>query len=154
VDRRIRGHRRAAVARADPRTVRVRRKLHYNVAVTKAEDACGTRWGVLGAARIALRKVIPAMQCGSQTRVTAIASRDAARARQAASELGIERVHGSYEALIDDPEIDAVYIPLPNHLHVPWTIRAARAGKHVLCEKPIALTAADIEQLIAVRDET
>jgi predicted dehydrogenase len=112
------------------------------------------RWGVLGAARIATRKVIPAMQCGAMTKVTAIASRDTARARQSAGELGIEKTYGSYEELIDDPDVDAIYNPLPNHLHVPWTIRAAEAGKHVLCEKPIALTSADIERLIEVRDRT
>jgi len=112
------------------------------------------RWGVLGVARIATRKVIPAMQRGTWTSVDAIASRDESRARQAAQELGIPRAHGSYEALIADPDIDAVYIPLPNHLHVEWTRRAAEAGKHVLCEKPIGLTSADAEALLAVRNRT
>jgi predicted dehydrogenase len=112
------------------------------------------RWGVLGVARIATKKVIPAMQHGRWTEVHAIASRDVARARQAAGELGIGRAYGSYDALLADPDIDAVYIPLPNHLHVEWTRRAAEAGKHVLCEKPIGLTAADAEQLIGVRDRT
>jgi predicted dehydrogenase len=110
------------------------------------------RWGVLGVARIATRKVIPAMQRGAWTTVDAIASRDDGKARQAARELGVPRAYGSYEALIEDPDIDAVYIPLPNHLHVEWSTRAAEAGKHVLCEKPIGLTAADAETLIAVRD--
>jgi predicted dehydrogenase len=112
------------------------------------------RWGVLGVARIATAKVIPAMQRGAATRVDAIASRDAAKARAAAAALSIPRAYGSYDELLADPDIDAVYIPLPNHLHVPWTIRAAEAGKHVLCEKPVALTAAEAEQLIAVRDRT
>jgi predicted dehydrogenase len=112
------------------------------------------RWGVLGVARIATKKVIPAMQRGRWTEVHAIASRDVARARQAAGELGIGKAYGSYDALLADPDIDAVYIPLPNHLHVEWTRRAAEAGKHVLCEKPIGLTAADAEQLIGVRDRT
>jgi predicted dehydrogenase len=112
------------------------------------------RWGVLGVAGIATRKVIPAMQKGQWSTVTAIASRDAAKASNAATALGIAKAYGSYDALLDDPEIDAVYNPLPNHLHVPWTIRAAEAGKHVLCEKPIALSAVEARQLLAVRDRT
>ena len=110
------------------------------------------RWGVLGAAGIATRKVIPAMQRGTLSEVTAIASRDIAKAREAAAALGLEKAYGSYEELLDDPEIDAVYNPLPNHLHVPWSVRAAERGKHVLCEKPIALSAAEARQLLAVRD--
>src|SRR5437016_3292392 len=97
------------------------------------------RFGVIGVAGIATRHVIPAMQRGSQTAVTAIASRDGARARAAAADLGIPAAYGSYEELLADPHVDAVYIPLPNHLHVPWSIRALEAGKHVLCEKPIAM---------------
>lgn len=112
------------------------------------------RWGVLGAAKIATRKVVPAMQQAASCEVVAIASRDLARAKEAAATLGIPKAFGSYEALLADPDIDAVYNPLPNHLHVPWTIRAAEAGKHVLCEKPIALSAPEAEQLIAVRDRT
>ena len=112
------------------------------------------RWGVLGVARIATKKVIPAMQKGRWTTVDAIASRDESKARAAAAELGIAKAYGSYDALVADPDIDAVYIPLPNHLHVDWTIRAAEAGKHVLCEKPIALIAADAERLLSVRDRT
>jgi len=112
------------------------------------------RWGVLGTGRIGTRKVIPAMQRGTHSVVAALASRDRAKGEAAAAALGIATVHGSYEALLADPEIDAIYNPLPNHLHVPWTIRAAEAGKHVLCEKPIALNAAQAEQLIAVRDRT
>jgi len=94
------------------------------------------------------------MQRGGWTEVHAIASRDVGKARQAADELGIGKAYGSYDALLADPDIDAVYIPLPNHLHVEWTRRAAEAGKHVLCEKPIGLTAADAERLIEVRDRT
>ncbi len=111
-------------------------------------------WGVLGVAKIATVKVIPAMQRGRSTEVTAIASRDGGRARQAAAALRIPKSYASYEELLADPDIDAVYIPLPNHLHVPWTTRAAEAGKHVLCEKPIAMNAAEAEQLLAVRDRT
>ena len=112
------------------------------------------RWGVLGAAHIAMSKVIPAMQRSPMTPVVAIASRDAEKARAAAWQLGIPRAYGSYEELLADPEIDAIYNPLPNHLHVPWSIRAAEAGKHVLCEKPLALSAADARQLLQVRDRT
>lgn len=112
------------------------------------------RWGVLGAARIALTKVIPAIQRSEHGRVTAIASRDPDKARQAADQLGVERAYGSYDALLAADDVDIVYIPLPNHLHVPWTIRAAEAGKHVLCEKPIAPNAAQARELLAVRDRT
>ena len=112
------------------------------------------RWGVLSTANIGLMKVLPAMQRGQYTTVTAIASRDLAKARKAASALDIERTYGSYEELLADPEIDAIYNPLPNQLHVPWTIRAAEAGKHVLCEKPLSLTAREAETLLAVRART
>ncbi|MDB4881794.1 MAG: oxidoreductase domain protein [Gemmatimonadetes bacterium] len=112
------------------------------------------RWGVLGAANIAVRKVVPAMQRGERTQVVAIASRDLAKARAAATELGIARAYGSYEELLADPDVEAIYNPLPNHLHVPWTIRAAEAGKHVLCEKPLALDADEARQLLAVRERT
>ena len=112
------------------------------------------RWGVLGVAKIATEKVIPAMQRGQWCTVVAIGSRDGQKARDAASALGIPKAYGSYEALLADPDIDAIYNPLPNHLHVPWSIRAAQQGKHVLCEKPIALTADEARQLIAVRDRT
>jgi predicted dehydrogenase len=105
------------------------------------------RWGVLGAARIALDKVIPSMQEGERSRVVAIASRAAERARAAAGSLDIERAYDSYEALLADPDVEAIYNPLPNHLHVPWSIRAVQAGKHVLCEKPIALSAAEAVEL-------
>jgi predicted dehydrogenase len=112
------------------------------------------RWGVLGAAKIARKKVIPAMQQGACCEIAAIASRDLAKAQTAARELGIPRAYGSYEELLRDPQIEAVYNPLPNHLHVPWTVRAAEAGKHVLCEKPIALTADEARQLLEVRART
>jgi predicted dehydrogenase len=112
------------------------------------------RWGVLGAAKIATEKVIPAMQQAVHCEVVAIGSRAAARASQAAAELGIPRAHGSYEALLADPDVDAIYNPLPNHLHVPWTTKAAEAGKHVLCEKPIALNAAEARTLLDVRERT
>jgi predicted dehydrogenase len=111
------------------------------------------RWGVLGVAGIAVKKVIPAMQRGDLTEIAAIASRDRARAEQAAKELGIPKAYGSYEELLADPDIDAVYNPLPNHLHVPWSVKAAEAGKHVLCEKPISLTVAEGRILIAARDK-
>jgi predicted dehydrogenase len=112
------------------------------------------RWGVLGAAKIALIKVIPAMQRGEWSEITAIASRDPSRSREAADRLGIQRSYGSYEALLDDPDVEAVYIPLPNHLHVEWATRAAERGKHVLCEKPIALSAGEAGRLLEVRDRT
>ncbi len=106
------------------------------------------RWGVLGAANIALTKVIPAMQRGRYTEVVALASRSLERAREAAARLGIPHAYGSYEALLEDPAVDAVYNPLPNHLHVPWSIRALEAGKHVLCEKPIALSVQEAMTLV------
>ena len=112
------------------------------------------RWGVLGAADIAVKQVIPAMQRGRQCRIVAIASRDLRKAEAAARELGIPRAYGSYEALLADAEIEAVYNPLPNHLHVPWSIHAAEAGKHVLCEKPIACSASEARALLAVRERT
>ena len=112
------------------------------------------RWGVLGVARIASAKVIPAMQKSELSEIAAIASRDLGKAKRAAAELGIRKAYGSYEELIADPEIEAIYNPLPNHLHVPWSIRAAEAGKHVLCEKPISLTVAEAKELVAVRDRT
>ncbi len=116
------------------------------------DDPTPLRWGVLGAANIALKQVIPAIQQSRLGRVVAIASRDEAKARDAADAAGIPRAYGSYEALLADPEVDAVYNPLPNHLHVPWSVRAAEAGKHVLCEKPIALSADEARTLIAARD--
>jgi predicted dehydrogenase len=112
------------------------------------------RWGVLGAAKIAVEKVIPAIGRGEWSEVVGLASRDAATAARVARELGIEKSYGSYEELLADPEIEAVYNPLPNHLHVPWTLKAAEAGKHVLCEKPIALSAAEARLLLDARART
>src|SRR5262245_11861837 len=112
------------------------------------------RWGVLGVAKIAVEKVIPAMQQGAYCAVSAIASRDRHKASAAAGRISVPRSYGSYEELLADPEIDAVYNPLPNHLHVPWTIKAAEAGKHVLCEKPISLSVDEARSLLEVRHRT
>jgi predicted dehydrogenase len=111
-------------------------------------------WGVLGAANIALKKVIPAMQAGKYCQISAIASRNLEKAKQAAQELNIPKFYGSYEELLKDPEIEAVYIPLPNHLHLEWAKKAAEAGKHVLCEKPITLNVPQTRELITVRNQT
>jgi predicted dehydrogenase len=105
------------------------------------------RWGILSTANIGMEKVTPAIQKSAHSEVVAIASRDLSKARAAAAQLGIPKAYGSYEELFADPDIDAIYNPLPNHMHVPMTLAAARAGKHVLCEKPIALSAADAEDL-------
>src|SRR5712692_8534046 len=112
------------------------------------------RWGVLGAAKIAIKKVIPRMQKGEWSEIAAIASRDRGKAEQAARALGIPKAYGSYEELLADPEIEAIYNPLPNQLHVPWSIKAAEAGKHVLCEKPITMTVAEARSLMAVQERT
>jgi predicted dehydrogenase len=105
------------------------------------------RWGVLSTANIGVAKVLPAMQRSALCDVTAIASRDLAKAQATAKQLGIPKAYGSYEELLADPGIDAIYNPLPNHLHVPWSIKAIEAGKHVLCEKPIALTTVEAQTL-------
>jgi len=110
------------------------------------------RWGILGAANIAINRVIPGMRGSRLAIPVAIASRELGKAQSAADALGIPRAYGSYEQLIDDPDVEAIYNPLPNHLHVPWSIRAAQAGKHVLCEKPIALSADEARTLLAARD--
>src|SRR4030095_7980925 len=112
------------------------------------------KWGVLGVANIAVKKVIPAMQLGEWSEVSAIASRNLDKAHRAAEQLGIPRAYGSYDELLADEEIEAIYNPLPNNLHVEWTIKAAQAGKHVLCEKPISMTVAKAVRLLAVRRET
>ena len=110
------------------------------------------RWGILSTADIARRKVVPGMRKAARCEITAIASRDEATVRRVAAELEIPRAHASYEALLADPEVDAVYIPLPNHLHAEWTIAAVQAGKHVLCEKPLAMTAADAERMVGAAE--
>src|SRR5579863_5375700 len=106
-------------------------------------------WGILGPGFIATRAVIPALRQVRDARVLAVASRDRERARETAVQFQIERVYDSYQALLDDPEVQAVYIALPNHLHCEWTLRAAQAGKHVLCEKPLALSIVECDRMIA-----
>src|SRR5688572_18571437 len=108
------------------------------------------RWGIISTALIGTQKVIPGIQRSSRGTVDAIASRDGKRAREVAAELGIPKAYGSYEELLADPDIDAIYNPLPNNLHVDWTIKAVEAGKHVLCEKPMGMNAADAARLKAV----
>ena len=108
------------------------------------------KWGILSTAKIGREKVIPAMQKGKYIQVDAIASRNFEMANSVADELNIERRYGSDEELLNEPNIEAIYIPLPNHMHVPWTIKALEAGKHVLCEKPIAMNAKEAEELVQV----
>ena len=112
------------------------------------------RWGILSPAAIGMKKVIPAMQNSAVCEIAAIASRDLSRAQAAAAQLGIAKAYGSYEELLADKDIDAIYNPLPNDLHVPWSIKAAEAGKHVLCEKPVGMNVAEAKLLIAARDRT
>ena len=111
-----------------------------------------TRWGVLGASKFAINKCVPGIQASALCDVSAIASRDLEKAEDAADKLDIASFYGSYEELLADPTVDVIYIPLPNHLHVPWAIAAAKAGKHVLCEKPLAMTVEEVQSLIAARD--
>ncbi|MEO6329309.1 MAG: Gfo/Idh/MocA family oxidoreductase [Ginsengibacter sp.] len=111
------------------------------------------RWGILSTAKIGREKVIPAMQSGEFCDVVAIASRDKDHAQSEAARLNIPKAYGSYEELLSDTEIDAVYIPLPNNLHVPWAIKAIEAGKHVLCEKPISLSSAEAKQLLTAANK-
>lgn len=111
------------------------------------------RWGILGAANIAVKKVIPSMQNGKFCDIAAIASRDLEKAKRAAEDLRIPKSYGSYEELLSDAEIDAVYNPLPNHLHLEWTTKAAEAGKHVLCEKPLGMNAAQVRKMLEARDK-
>ena len=106
-----------------------------------------TRWGILSTAEIGTQFVIPAMQGGDRCEITAIASRSAEKAKNVASEFGIPVAYGSYQELLDDPDIDCIYNPLPNHLHVEWSIKALEAGKHVLCEKPVAVDTPEAEKL-------
>jgi predicted dehydrogenase len=124
------------------------------VAVIMSGMSNKVRWGVLSTAKIGVTKVIPGMQQGEWSQVTAIASRDLGKAEAVARDLGIANAYGSYEQLLADPQIEAIYNPLPNQLHVPWSIKAAEAGKHVLCEKPLSLTVAEARTLLAVRDRT
>ena len=112
------------------------------------------RWGILSTADIGVNKVVPAMQKGECIEVIAIASRDRGRAEQVARTLGIAKAYGSYEELLADPEVEAIYNPLPNHLHVPWSIKAAEAGKHVLCEKPMSMTVAEARTLLEKQKST
>src|SRR5258706_2430203 len=112
------------------------------------------RWGVIGAAKIATARTMPAMKDAPSARLMALASRDLGKGKEAADALGIERIYGSYQELLADRDIDAVYIPLPNQLHFEWCVRALEAGKHVLCEKPLCLSASDVAELCRVRDRT
>lgn len=112
------------------------------------------RWGILGAAKIAVRDVIPAMQAGENCEVHAIASRSLDKAKKIANNLNIPVFYGSYEELLADSEVEAVYIPLPNHLHFEWTVKSATAGKHVLCEKPLGINASEVRKLIEIRNRT
>ena len=111
-------------------------------------------WGILGAAKIAVKDVIPAMQLGEFCRVEAIASRNLEKSQDVAQRLNIPKFYGSYEDLLADSEIEAVYIPLPNHLHAEWTIKAAQAGKHVLCEKPLGMNAQEVRRIIEIQTQT
>ena len=108
------------------------------------------RWGILGTSGFALTKILPALRGCAHVELAAIASRELARARAVAAEFGIPRAYGAYDELLADPQVDLVYNPLPNHLHVPWSIKALEAGKHVLCEKPVGLTAAEAQALLEV----
>ncbi len=111
------------------------------------------KWGILGAASIARRRVVPAMSQCEMAEVAAVASRSIETAREFARAFAIPKAYGTYEELINDPEIEVIYNPLPNHLHVEWSIRAASRGKHVICEKPIARTVAEARRLLEARDE-
>ncbi|MDX1585509.1 MAG: Gfo/Idh/MocA family oxidoreductase [Balneolaceae bacterium] len=106
------------------------------------------RWGVLSTAKIAVKDVIPAMQQGNYSQVVALASRNRKNAEQVADTLGVEQAFGTYEELLESDEVDAIYNPLPNHMHVNWSVKALQAGKHVLCEKPVALSHVEAQQLL------
>jgi predicted dehydrogenase len=108
------------------------------------------RWGILSTAKIGMEKVIPAMQQGQYCEITALASRHLESAKAAAAQLAIPKAYGSYDELLADADIDAIYNPLPNDLHVEWSIKALQAGKHVLCEKPVAMSGAEAQQLAEV----
>jgi len=111
------------------------------------------RWGVLSTSNFAQRLTIPAMQKSEWCEIRAIASRNQRNAEEVARKLGIPKAYGSYEELLSDPEIEAIYNPLPNHLHVPWSIKAAEAGKHVLCEKPLSVTVAEAQELLRAQNK-
>ena len=113
-----------------------------------------TKWGILGAAYIAVERVIPAMNATSSAQAYALGSRDLSKAKEAARRGNIERAYGSYEGVLDDPCVDAVYIPLPNDMHVEWSVRALEAGKHVLCEKPLCLSSAEMAKLIEAQERS
>src|SRR5471030_2154902 len=108
------------------------------------------RWGILSTAKISWEKVIPAMQAGKFCDVTTIASRSIEQAKQWAQKLNIPKVYGSYEELLADKEIDAIYVPLPNHMHIEWALKVIEADKHLLCEKPVGLSSAEAKQLLEV----
>jgi predicted dehydrogenase len=112
------------------------------------------QWGVLSCANIGVKRVIPAILAGESGAISAIASRDPRRAAETAARFGIARSYGSYQALLDDSDVEAIYNPLPNHLHVEWTVKALEAGKHVLCEKPIALNASEAQAILGARDRS
>src|SRR5918999_4940318 len=149
-------HPAASASAAAPRTTAHVRSIHVHAGPRSAgrrdllrlTRVGRLRWGILSTADIARRKLVPGMQKADRCEVVAIASRDATRARRVADEMSIPKAHASYEALLDDPDVDAIYLPLPNDLHATWTIAAARAGKHVLCEKPLALSSADAQRMI------
>ncbi len=111
------------------------------------------RWGILSSSGFAAEHMIPALLQCERLELAAVSSRSAETSQQLAAKFGIARAHGSYQALVEDLELDVIYNPLPNHLHVPWSIKALEAGKHVLCEKPLAMNAAEAESLIAARDK-
>ena len=111
------------------------------------------KWGVLGSAQIAVNSVIPGILQSQFNEIVAIASRNLEKAQETAAKFQIPKTYGSYEQLLQDPDIDAVYIPLPNHLHYEWTIKAIEAGKHVLCEKPLALNAEEAERMVRAAKE-
>src|SRR5580704_8111921 len=107
------------------------------------------QWGILSTANIGIKRVVPAILSGERGEIAAIASRDASRAAEVAARFAIPRSYGSYEALLNDSKIDAIYNPLPNHLHAEWTVKALNAGKHVLCEKPLALSISEVDRIEA-----
>ena len=112
------------------------------------------RWGVLGTAGIARSQTIPGMQMADNCELHAIAGRNPEKAREFKTVFGFEKAYGCYEDLLADPDIEAVYIPLPNHLHCEWTIRALQAGKHVLCEKPLAVSEAEATRMFEAAEKS